>query len=401
MKSNPTTNNPAIEDATDDISSEATLELWVRSGGRCARCNAFLLEDALSEKRLNLGERAHIVGRLNTSRSPRGVSTLPVAERNNPENLILLCLSCHKTVDDKKTRDDFPVERLLEMKRDHEDRIHVVTGISPDRETAVLRIFGMVRGSMPELARQSALQTVMNGAARYARFPFAADRYSIELDLSAIPDPEAVLGDTYWKVGCAKIDEITQRISYEISQNHARHLSIFALARIPLLVYLGFKLDDKIPTDLYQKQRGGDEGWLWPEDDVEPITFETNEINRGSNMDEVVVILSLSGTIGAGELPEAVAGKKTYEIRPHGIEPNRDLFRSKATLDAFSREYHDLLSKLETLQPKPQLIHLFLAAPITAAIACGRGLMRHVHPAMVVYDRINNIFEPTIILNES
>ena len=42
-----------------------------------------------------------------------------------------------------------------------------------------------------------------------------------------------------------------------------RHISLFAAARIPLLVYLGSKLDDKIPIDLYQKHRGGNEDWHW------------------------------------------------------------------------------------------------------------------------------------------
>ena len=122
-------------EASRYISKDATLNLWVTSGGRCAICNKFLLEEPFFEYPLNLGERAHIAGWTDTSGSPRGDSDVPLADRGNAENLILLCKDHHKFVD--TNIGDYPVARLLEIKRAHEERIHHLTGMAADRETTV------------------------------------------------------------------------------------------------------------------------------------------------------------------------------------------------------------------------------------------------------------------------
>lgn len=358
------------------------------------------MEEEISEKVLNLGEQAHIVGWINTQGSPRGISNLPIKERNKSENLMLLCMSCHKVIDDPTTRSDYPVELLLSMKQEHEDRILHLTGISPDRETVVLRVLGGIRESHPEFARDAALQTVIDGAGRYAKFPLAATRHSIELDLTGLPDPEVQEGKAYWDAGRIKIDALASRISDYIQEKEIRHLSVFALTRIPFLMYLGYVIDDKIPVDFYQKHRGADEGWLWPEDDSEPVRFETIELHNSKETNDVSLILSLSGSIKISELPSEMLKGSIYEIRPKNITPNRDLFRSQSTITTFARSYHDFLSQLETREVKPHALHLFPAIPITAAIACGRGVMRHVHPAITVYDRISNKFKPTLTINE-
>ena len=359
-------------------------------------CNKFLLEEPFSEYPLNLGERAHIAGWTDASGSPRGDSDLPLADRGKAENLILLCQDHHKFID--TSIGDYPEERLLEIKRAHEERIHHLTGMASDRETTVLRVFGMVRGSMPELAREQAMQTVIDAENRYARFPLSYDRHSIELNLSQISDPESIK-DAYWEIGREKIDGIAKRVAEAVHEKQIRHLSIFALTRIPLLIYLGYALDDKVPVDIYQKHRGKDEGWIWPEDNS-AHSFEIVKHREGENKDKVALILNLSGTIGLGELPAEAAEVSVYEIRLVGDTPGPDVFRSKLTLDAFTRIYRQLLAQLEQTDKGAATIHLFPAVPISAAIQCGRQLMRHVHPALIVYDRIGNEFQPTIEINQ-
>lgn len=385
-------------DPTRHIKRNATLDLWVRSGGRCAICNKFLLEEPYFERPINLGERAHVAGWKDTAGSPRGDSPLPLSERNEEKNLILLCSDHHKIVDHVDTRADFPEERLLEIKREHEERIHHLTAMSHDRETTVLRLFSAVRGSIPEMTRELAMRTVVDGSGRYARFPLSVDRHSIEINLAHLPEPEE--DDSYWRLGCREIDKVAQRVSEFIHEKHIRHLSIFALARIPLLVYLGYVLDDKVPVELYQKHRMEGEGWIWPEDSA-PVRFEGVERRAGTQRGAVVLMLSLSGTINLEDLPDEVRDFDVFEIRPAGVTPNRNLFRSRANLDSFVRAYQDFLAELERSHKETATIHLFPSVPITAAIACGRSLMRHVQPALCVYDRIGNQFQPTITVNEN
>ncbi|MGV3615162.1 MAG: HNH endonuclease [Fimbriimonas sp.] len=386
------------EEPTRHITQKATLELWVRSGGRCARCNKYLLEEPFFEREINLGERAHIAGWKESDGSPRGDSAVPVADRNEATNLILLCQDCHTVVDHPSTRSHYPESLLLEMKREHEERVLHLTGLARDRETAVLRVFGAIRGSMPELSRESAIRAVYEGDGRYARFPLAPDRHSIELNLGVLGDPED-MEEEYWKLGRREITKTAARVAEFVHDKQVRHLSVFAFARIPLMVLLGFELDDKIPVELYQKHRGETEGWVWPGDEPSP-KFEWRLAREGAAGDEVVLAMSLSGTVSIDAVPAEVAGLAVYELRPVGVAPNPNLLRSRAALDAFVRAHQDFLASLESERPGTTAIHLLPAVPITAAIETGRHLMRHVHPEIKVYDRVRNEFRHALTINQ-
>ena len=392
-------NRQESDTPTRHITGKETLILWVRSGGRCAHCNEYVIEAPYHEIPLNLGERAHIAGWKDSPGSPRGDSNVPIPDRNKADNLILLCQNCHTIIDHPDTREHYPETRLLEIKREHEERIRHLTGMSKDRETTVLRVFGSVRGSMPEMAREQAMRTVIDGSGRYACFPLAVDRHSIEIDLTTLPEPEDGEADACWRLGRRAIDKVCARITEAVHDKHIRHVSVFALARLPLLVYLGYVLDDKVPVDLYQKQRGGNEGWIWPEDEPSS-TFEVIEVLPGENGGDVALLLSLSGTLSASDIPAELGQIPVFEIRPVGEISGPNLFRSRATLDAFTRTYQDWLARLEHDCKDTSMIHLFPAAPITAAIACGRCLMRHVQPSMRVYDRVGNTFLPALTINE-
>lgn len=63
-----------------------------------------------------VGEIAHIVAK--SLDGPRGRNPLPVEERDDYNNLILLCPTHHKIVDDNEG--DWPVEVLKQLKEDHE-----------------------------------------------------------------------------------------------------------------------------------------------------------------------------------------------------------------------------------------------------------------------------------------
>ncbi len=69
-------------------------------------------------KDIIVGEMAHIVGETNSKKSPRGLSSLTIDERNSYPNLILLCEEHHTIIDgDVET---WPIEKLHIIKREHE-----------------------------------------------------------------------------------------------------------------------------------------------------------------------------------------------------------------------------------------------------------------------------------------
>ena len=385
--------DPSIE-ASTHIPEPEKIKLWVRAGGRCAFCNKYLLRDQLTVQPLNLAELAHNVGRKATAKSPRGLDPLPIAERNKAENLLLLCKDHHTLIDDGLKRGEYSVTYLDELKRAHEDRIEYLTDLDVDRETTVVRVIADIRGSAPDVSRETIRQAVLDQA-RYPRFPLAFGGQDLEIDLRHLPGegtPE------YWAAGKQRIDEaLDHRLNEGIRRHQVRHLSIFPFARIPLLVYFGYQLDDKVPTTLYQKHRGTDEGWHW--DETAPaVEFAHSTTRGGDDRSRVTVVLSLSGTVDLTELPAELADTTVVTLAPRDETPNPNLVRSIASLSNFRTALQRLLGELEATH-KGADIHLVAAVPVTAAVACGRSIMRDAHPAVVVYDRQGSSYGAALEIN--
>ena len=75
--------------------------LWARAGGVCTLCKSHLAENAKGDDRdVVLGEEAHIV-----SEEPNGprFRSMPTREVDAYTNLMLLCPSDHKIVDEQVT----------------------------------------------------------------------------------------------------------------------------------------------------------------------------------------------------------------------------------------------------------------------------------------------------------
>ena len=100
------------------ISVKTRKMLWGRSGGVCAMCKKQLFEDEDDSNDPSvLGQECHIVGEEKSANSPRGLSSLPLDQRNLFDNLILLCRDHHKIIDDQE--DKYTVEVLHQIKNEH------------------------------------------------------------------------------------------------------------------------------------------------------------------------------------------------------------------------------------------------------------------------------------------
>lgn len=100
--------------------------LLLRSGNRCAfsGCPHRLVADATeSDPGAFLAEAAHIVA--DSRQGPRGRVPLTPEERNQANNLLLLCREHHKLIDSQPRTFSVPV--LRQMKIDHEQRMSAAT----------------------------------------------------------------------------------------------------------------------------------------------------------------------------------------------------------------------------------------------------------------------------------
>lgn len=94
-------------------------KLHTKSGNRCAICKKILV-NGISNDTACVGENAHIYGE--KAGSARYDKNKPIEYVNSYENLIYACASCHKIIDTEI--DNFPPERLLNIKKDHEEWVN-------------------------------------------------------------------------------------------------------------------------------------------------------------------------------------------------------------------------------------------------------------------------------------
>lgn len=118
--------------------------LWGKAASRCSMpdCRRPLVTESDVENtpgHVILGEMAHIVGEKESADSPRGISSLPLDERNRYPNLILLCPTHHTQID--KDAEGWPIERLHVIKREHELWVEEQLGGAVDEQLLIYHDF--------------------------------------------------------------------------------------------------------------------------------------------------------------------------------------------------------------------------------------------------------------------
>lgn len=100
------------------ISARTRKVLWGKSGNRCAICNCLLTEGSdADQSEIPIGAEAHIIsGRPDGPRH----APLPKNQQDAVENLILLCPTHHKVVDDRDRTGHWTVDQLRNLKTRHE-----------------------------------------------------------------------------------------------------------------------------------------------------------------------------------------------------------------------------------------------------------------------------------------
>ena len=79
-------------------------------------------------------------------------------------------------------------------------------------------------------------------------------------------------------------------------------------------------------------------------------------------------------------------------------KPRIDAVRSEGQLQSFARTYREVLRELEHRHPRLERIHLFVAAPVAVAIACGRCVLHSSAPPLVTYDYVRGTYERALVL---
>ncbi|MBA3068122.1 MAG: HNH endonuclease [Hyphomonas sp.] len=348
--------------------------IWSRSAGRCALCNKDVTESELTLRPGTKAEKAHIVAY--SKGGQRGSESDRPSDINAIENLILLCQPCHADID--APGNGFTSKQLRQIKNDHEGRIRRLAELSPENKSHVIAFTSPIGSLAVSIQKGHAFQAML------PRYPI--DREWTFIDLT---------GNTGQAETADFLQVAKERIKREIriaSDAHgpvqrAQHISLFAIGPIPQLIYLGTRLSDKLPLDVFQRHRAP-ETWAWksPEDHP-PVAYEFRTLKSAGPSAPPALILSLSGRIHIGDLPVSIqTSHAIYELTLKDATPTPTFLNAKRDADAFRNAYHDAQSFIADVHGNGNPLSLFPAVPAPLAVLIGRERLRKIRFAFDVYE---------------
>ena len=372
------------------IGKHVELQLWARTAGRCQfrGCNGLLYIDTVTKKRSNLGQISHIVAV--SPDGPRGDPIRSPQLATDIRNLMLTCRDHGKVIDDAEKVVDYPEELLLEYKREHEQRIQMLTNALEDAQTHVILFQAAVDRQSVEIDEKAAFRAIL------PRYP--AEEHALRIDLSDVSTPldrpgYELLADTLTR-------QVREFLGRRPDGRRMTNISVFGLAPVPLLIHLGHLLGDLDHVDLFQRHRDS-ENWEWREEEESHDFYQmVPPLGPVDAAGAVALVLSVSANIKPDEIDEAVGGNATvYELRVS--DPSRDFLRSRRRLEVFGWEVRRLLDLLQENLGHEDRVHVLAALPAPMAIALGRYAKRR-HPPLVIYDyqQATRRFEPVLTINQ-
>jgi hypothetical protein len=348
------------------------LFLFVRAGGRCEfdGCPRYLIEHPVTLTEGNFAQIAHIVAF--RPDGPRGRRKLRPKYIHDASNLMLMCPQCHKLIDDHPG--DYTRRSLSEYKRRHEKWIRQITGLSPDRKTSLIIFVAPIGRQTVSVPFDHMLEAVA------PRYPIS--RVGLEIDLTNLLEESTAVTQ-------AAEQNITARLARFFEPRgewqQAGHVSLFALGPIPLLIFLGSQLSNKVPVDLYQRHRDT-EKWTWKKSG-RPVEYTFRRVQSGTHPEHAALLLCLSGSGPRENLPSEIDTRfSIYELTLATVVPNPTFLRVRPDLDKFKIAYQTALAEIAQAQGILKEIALFPAVPAPIAVLCGRETLPKIHPALRVYD---------------
>jgi hypothetical protein len=288
-------------------------------------------------------------------------------------NLMLVCDECHRTFDDKSREEEYTADRLIAMKRAHEERIELLTGIAPDMRSHVLLFGARIGQNASPLNFHSATQAILPNY--YPSMP-----RPLEIGMqSALEDHT----ESYW---LAEEENLIARFKSEVEylkgKHETQHFSIFGLAPQPMLIKLGSLLSDLYDAEVYQLHREPTTWkWLNHEHDVE------HQIVPATTDHKVVALkFELSATITDDRIKNSLGEECSIWSITHS-NPNNDYLKSRLHLQDFRRIARKAFNQIKAHHGEDTIIHVFPAMPASTAIELGRVWMPKADLPMIIYDQ--------------
>lgn len=352
--------------------------LYAKAAGRCQLegCNKPVLFDELTQREYNKSNVAHIVA--SSPKGARGDAVRSHQLSDKLSNLMLMCPEHHKLIDDFP--DDYPEERLLEMKRTHEAAIAAQCDLIYTEPTELLMVSSPIKGRFPVRIGFNSCADAVMPKKRVAGSH--GQRILIEVE-------DDYHSPHFWESASRALDRrFYQTVTAILEESPNVHFSVFPLAPMPLIMKLGYKIGDKIRADVFQYSRDRD-SWSWGTDEqTNHFSAEKLVLRDGAR---IAVVFSLTADIAAERVAAVYDADVLYFIRAEHF--GVDCIQSPADLAAFWHEYQCVCDEIKNTYPQVREIGIFPAMPVSAAFEVGRRYMPGVYPKFRVFDDDDGFFE--------
>lgn len=365
-----------VKEVTRHIKHEDQRDLWARAAGRCQfdGCNKIVYQSPVTKEAVNIGQQAHIYSFSEDGPRGWGIFKSNKENLNKVENLMLMCHACHVTIDKDKKGEKYSANILQKWKQQHEERIHIVTGIANTKKTHVV-FYGA------NISEQ--LSPVLKDEAYTALFPdhYPVDDAPIRLSMVCSHEDKS---EEFWQSESKHLIKIfNTQIEPRIADNNPAHFSLFALAPMPLLIKLGALFTDKISVDVYQPIREP-KTWRWQ---TAPDDFKFNVIPPASFDYPPALVMSLSAKIDHQRVKDILGENVTiWELSVDEVFCHNDFIKAPEQLSKFRESMRKLVAAIKEKHGIAKL-SVFPAIPVSCAVEMGRIRMPKADMPWVIYDQ--------------
>lgn len=358
--------------------------VWTRAAGHCEQCGVDVTQDFRTGSSFSWADVAHIL-----PASPKGPRNSTAHDgkaaqqhTDDPDNLMLLCPSCHTRTD--KDADGYPT---ADLSRHHHDHIEQIRHAAKRGETK--RAMGLIILSQHFASENSIRREDLNQA-MLSEGLWAEKKVQV---LTLRAPGSAGRDEHYWQTVERDVDdELRDRLTTSTSsQGDPLNLAVVGVADMPALIRIGRQLGDRTNRHLFSRDRSGTLRWTDPDAPAPQWTYAPPPIGDGP----LALVIDLSAQVRDADIQSALPGVRIARFSTPS--PDYGIVRNRGVLDSFRRAIQPRLSELEA--STGDVIHLFVAIPAAMAIEFGALLStQHAH-RYLVYDRgEQNKFSPAMHL---
>ncbi len=176
----------------------------------------------------------------------------------------------------------------------------------------------------------------------------------------------------------------------ELKENlRNKTISIFPIAQIPLLIYMGYLLSNDSDNIVIYQYDDINALWVYGRDNVEVIPLRCDIKNHGTPSSKLIILLEISSKININDIHEVINTEENPVLTFSIPSPkrNRILYyqQVREIKNVFRMEMEEYIYDYEE-------IHMFYAGPAGLAIEIGRCIQKNMWPSVFIYNYVRSLY---------